>query len=211
MPTACPVVPPGSGRLNIMMTNENAANKEISGMSRACSADFTRPGRRTRMARRRRPGRRTSRDSGSHPECASCARSRQHSTIVIFVRRGVSGVWSDPVVLRRRHNSSLGRCRPGLGQFRRPQKNRLPGLAYSEVGLPARKSSLKSGGRLFLNNSQAHQILLCPVGLFDHALQCFPLEGAVATVEDDGDSPFVGVVINLMRPAAAIKRKPVPN
>ena len=42
MPTACPVVPPGSGRLNIMMTNENAANSEISGMSRACKADFTR-------------------------------------------------------------------------------------------------------------------------------------------------------------------------
>src|ERR1017187_2030768 len=42
MPTAWPVVPPGSGRLNIMMTKENAANREISGMRRACKADFTR-------------------------------------------------------------------------------------------------------------------------------------------------------------------------
>ena len=42
MPTAWPVVPPGSGRLNIMITNENAANNEISGMRRACKADFTR-------------------------------------------------------------------------------------------------------------------------------------------------------------------------
>ena len=30
-PTACPVVPPGSGRLNIMMMKENAANTESSG------------------------------------------------------------------------------------------------------------------------------------------------------------------------------------
>ncbi len=30
-PTACPVVPPGSGRLNIMMMNENAANTDSSG------------------------------------------------------------------------------------------------------------------------------------------------------------------------------------
>ena len=42
MPTAWPVVPPGSGRLNIMITKENAANREISGMSRACKADLTR-------------------------------------------------------------------------------------------------------------------------------------------------------------------------
>src|ERR1039458_8228850 len=33
MPTAWPVVPPGSGRLNIMMTKENAANREISGLA----------------------------------------------------------------------------------------------------------------------------------------------------------------------------------
>jgi hypothetical protein len=36
------VVPPGSGRLNIITTKENAANREISGISRACKADFTR-------------------------------------------------------------------------------------------------------------------------------------------------------------------------
>ena len=30
-PTACPVVPPGSGRLNIIMTNENAAKTDSSG------------------------------------------------------------------------------------------------------------------------------------------------------------------------------------
>src|SRR5277367_2070550 len=41
-PTACPVVPPGSGRLNIMMTKENAANSESSGTSRVCSRFFTR-------------------------------------------------------------------------------------------------------------------------------------------------------------------------
>ena len=42
MPTAWPVVPPGSGRLNIIMTKENAANSEISGISRACNSRFTR-------------------------------------------------------------------------------------------------------------------------------------------------------------------------
>src|SRR5579863_8682066 len=41
-PTACPVVPPGSGRLNIMMTKEKAANSESSGTSRVCSRLFTR-------------------------------------------------------------------------------------------------------------------------------------------------------------------------
>ena len=34
-PTACPVVPPGSGTLNIMMTKEKAANRAISGTLRA--------------------------------------------------------------------------------------------------------------------------------------------------------------------------------
>jgi hypothetical protein len=34
---------------------------------------------------------------------------------------------------------------------------------------------------------------------------------SVAAVEDDGDSPFVSMVINLVRPAPAIKRKPVPD
>ena len=33
-PTACPVVPPGSGRLNIMTTKENAANTDSNGTSR---------------------------------------------------------------------------------------------------------------------------------------------------------------------------------
>ena len=33
-PTACPVVPPGSGRLNIIMMNENAANTESNGTIR---------------------------------------------------------------------------------------------------------------------------------------------------------------------------------
>lgn len=47
------------------------------------------------------------------------------------------------------------------------------------------------------------------MGLFDHTLHRFPLERAVAAVEDDGDSPFVGMVKNLVRPAPAIKRKPV--
>ncbi len=42
MPTACPVVPPGSGRLNIMMTKENAAKSESSGTRRVCSAFLTR-------------------------------------------------------------------------------------------------------------------------------------------------------------------------
>jgi hypothetical protein len=32
-PTACPVVPPGSGRLNIMMMNENAAKTDSSGIA----------------------------------------------------------------------------------------------------------------------------------------------------------------------------------
>src|SRR5512133_1348346 len=34
IPTACAVVPPGRGRLNIITTNENAANTEIRGMVR---------------------------------------------------------------------------------------------------------------------------------------------------------------------------------
>ncbi len=33
-PTACPVVPPGKGRLNIITTNENAANTETNGIRR---------------------------------------------------------------------------------------------------------------------------------------------------------------------------------
>ena len=41
-PTACPVVPPGSGRLNIMMMNENAANTESSGTMWVFSPRFMR-------------------------------------------------------------------------------------------------------------------------------------------------------------------------
>src|ERR1051325_855736 len=39
-PTACPVVPPGSGRLNIMMMKENAANTDSSGTIRVFSTRF---------------------------------------------------------------------------------------------------------------------------------------------------------------------------
>ena len=41
-PSACPVVPPGSGRLNIISTNANAAKTEMSGITRVVSARFTR-------------------------------------------------------------------------------------------------------------------------------------------------------------------------
>ncbi len=41
-PTAWPVVPPGSGILNIIATNENAAKSEISGTSRVWSKRRTR-------------------------------------------------------------------------------------------------------------------------------------------------------------------------
>ena len=41
-PSACPVVPPGSGRLNIITTNENAAKTEMSGITRVNSARFNR-------------------------------------------------------------------------------------------------------------------------------------------------------------------------
>ena len=41
-PTACPVVPPGSGRLNIMIRKQKAENSDISGIKRVCSAFFTR-------------------------------------------------------------------------------------------------------------------------------------------------------------------------
>jgi hypothetical protein len=34
-PTGCPVVPPGSGRLNIMITKQKADDTEISGARRA--------------------------------------------------------------------------------------------------------------------------------------------------------------------------------
>ena len=42
MPTACAVVPPGIGRLNIMMTNEKAETAASSGTRRVCSRRFTR-------------------------------------------------------------------------------------------------------------------------------------------------------------------------
>src|SRR5579871_4170615 len=42
IPTACPVVPPGNGKLNIITTKEKAANNEMSGNRRACRADSTR-------------------------------------------------------------------------------------------------------------------------------------------------------------------------
>src|SRR5579872_6348531 len=41
-PIACPVVPPGSGRLNIMMTKEKAANRDSSSTRRVCRSFFTR-------------------------------------------------------------------------------------------------------------------------------------------------------------------------
>lgn len=41
-PVACPVVPPGSGRLNIMTMNENAAKTESRGTSLVCRARFMR-------------------------------------------------------------------------------------------------------------------------------------------------------------------------
>src|SRR5271157_2685314 len=41
-PTACPVVPPGSGRLNIITRKENAAKTDSSGISRVLSQRFKR-------------------------------------------------------------------------------------------------------------------------------------------------------------------------
>ena len=41
-PTACPVVPPGKGRLNIMMTKESAAITDNRGTSRVVRLFFTR-------------------------------------------------------------------------------------------------------------------------------------------------------------------------
>ena len=41
-PNAWPVVPPGSGRLNIMTTNENAAKTEMSGTTRLSNTRFSR-------------------------------------------------------------------------------------------------------------------------------------------------------------------------
>ena len=42
IPTACPVVPPGKGRLNIITTNENAANTPNRGTVCPLKAAFTR-------------------------------------------------------------------------------------------------------------------------------------------------------------------------
>lgn len=42
IPTAWPVVPPGSGKLNIMMTNEKAANTESRGIIRVFNMRRTR-------------------------------------------------------------------------------------------------------------------------------------------------------------------------
>jgi len=42
IPVAWPVVPPGSGRLNIMMTNESAANRDTNGTWRECMVFLTR-------------------------------------------------------------------------------------------------------------------------------------------------------------------------
>src|ERR1700733_14754778 len=42
IPTAWPVVPPGSGRLNIMTTKEKAAKTDSSGIMRVCKAAFRR-------------------------------------------------------------------------------------------------------------------------------------------------------------------------
>ena len=41
-PTACPVVPPGRGTLNIMMTKQNALATASSGTSRVFSSRLTR-------------------------------------------------------------------------------------------------------------------------------------------------------------------------
>ena len=41
-PVACPVVPPGSGTLNIITTNENAAKSEMRGTRRVCNVRFRR-------------------------------------------------------------------------------------------------------------------------------------------------------------------------
>src|SRR5580692_3247924 len=42
IPTAWPVVPPGSGRLNIMTTKEKAAKTDSRGIMRVCKAAFRR-------------------------------------------------------------------------------------------------------------------------------------------------------------------------
>ena len=61
-PTAWPVVPPGSGMLNIITTNENAATSDSRGTSRACERPLQPPERhpperrRARVERRARAG-----------------------------------------------------------------------------------------------------------------------------------------------------------
>src|SRR3954452_7102291 len=43
IPTACPVVPPGKGKLNIINTNENAENTARRGTASVASFALTRP------------------------------------------------------------------------------------------------------------------------------------------------------------------------
>src|ERR1039458_3085751 len=59
---------------------------------------------------------------------------------------------------------------------------------------------------------KAPQIFIPPAGLqFDYALQRLPLKGTATAVEDNGDSPSVGMAVNLVGPVPSIKRKPVPD
>jgi hypothetical protein len=86
IPTAWPVVPPGSGRLNIMMTKENAANTDSRGIIRVFNIFFTRL-RATIQKGTAAPNRPAQVDGLKYPSgMCMAADHRKDSTISTFVR-----------------------------------------------------------------------------------------------------------------------------
>jgi len=83
----------------------------------------------------------------------------------------------------------------------------LHNIRYAFARIPAEASVQHR----LLQDAQALQIVVSPPGLLDHALERLPRECAAPAVEHNGDAPPVGMVVNVVRPIAAIKREPIAD
>jgi len=61
------------------------------------------------------------------------------------------------------------------------------------------------------NQFKALEVFLRPAGLVDHALQSLTREGAVPAVKDNGDPSTIGMIVDLVRPIAAVEAEPITD
>jgi hypothetical protein len=110
------------------------------------------------------------------------------------------------------YNSPVGGPSQGFGDAADAARRRGRAGGVESFLNPARHLVSRIQRCGLANQFKAFEILLRPAGfLFNHALQGFAPEGATPAVKDDGDPSTIGMVIDLVRPVAAVIAKPVTD